>query len=288
MKGPCILTRTLSHPTVEDRVANLWQYHPRSDRHSKVSCWVVLFDLIRECPLLADQARRGKVGFGINHEMRDFTTNKKKNLDLVLCTPGTSGAVGSSGDRPPVSFRSLAAEYGMDLSPDDRQTLAGLPELYRVPVGTVHMALEAKACMTEHVKALPRLHDELNSSHLTIHGSSDHAIAAGLVVVNAAEKFLSPGKNAHENAFDEPVVTDHTQPYATERTMKKLLEIPRRTTSATNGFDAMGVVVVRMINDGSAVVVVGVPPAPQSGDIVHYDQMIRRIQSLYEAKFSSI
>lgn len=43
--------------------------------------------------------------------------------------------------------------------------LGSLPELPRAPVGAVLMALEAKAAMTEHVKALPRLYDELNSSH---------------------------------------------------------------------------------------------------------------------------
>jgi len=55
--------------------------------------------------------------------------------------------------------------------------------------------MEAKACMTAHQRALPRLYDELNSSHLTVHGAADHAIAAGFVMVNAATKFLSTDLN---------------------------------------------------------------------------------------------
>ena len=57
------------------------------------------------------------------------------------------------------------------------------------------MALEAKACMTEFGKARPRLYDELNSSHLTIHGDTNSAIAAGFALVNAAESFVSPLRN---------------------------------------------------------------------------------------------
>ena len=75
--------------------------------------------------------------------------------------------------------------------------------------------------MTAHGKALPRLHDELNSSHLTIHGASDYAIAAAFALVNAAATFVSP-------------------------------------------------------------------PAPSASDIFHYEQMVRRIQSIHEGRFANL
>jgi hypothetical protein len=281
MHGPEILVRSLSRPTVTDVYGNAWQYHSRSDTHSKIACWALLFDLIQTCPLLLDHIRTGKVGFGINHEMRDFKTARKKNLDLVLCTPGT-------GASDALDFVALAETYRVHLTPTELSALQTLPTLRRVPVGSVHVALEAKACMTEHIKALPRLYDELNSSHLAIHGAADFAIAAGFAVVNIAATFVSPGRNKHFVADGDLAVTSHRQPDVTVRTIEKLKEIPRRTQQGTEGFDALGIVVMEMRNDGSPVRIVNEAPAPTPHDVLHYDQMIRRIASLYATKFGNV
>lgn len=50
--------------------------------------------------------------------------------------------------------------------------LAALPTIREDAVGAVVGAVEATAAMTTHVKDLPRLFDELNSSQLTTHGAS--------------------------------------------------------------------------------------------------------------------
>lgn len=282
MDGPEILARSMSVPSVTDKFGNRWQYHSRSDQHSKVACWALLFDLLQHCPLLTQHIAAGKVGFGINHEMRDFKNNRSKYLDLVLCTPGTS----TGTDK--MTFVGLAQTYGVDLTPTQRAQLAQFPVLRRMPVGSVHVALEAKAAMTEHIKALPRLFDELNSSHLAIHGSADFAIAAGFAIVNYAPTFISPDRNKVDLATHAPVVTQHKQPKATERTIKKVEEIPRRTHGGAEGFDALGIVVLELKNDSSPVTIMNGPPAPAPADVWHYDQMIRRIASLYANKFGNV
>ena len=285
MDGPEILARSMSVPSVVDTQGNHWQYHSRSDQHSKVACWALLFDLMHHCPLLVQHIGLGKAGFGINHEMRDFTNNRKKDLDLVLCTPGTQ-AMNAKKDK--TNFRGLVEQYKIKLSAAQKAQLTGYPELRRVPVGSVHLALEAKAAMTEHIKALPRLFDELNSSHLAIHGSAEFAIAAGFAIVNYAATFISPDRNKVDLKHHKPVITTHNQPKATERTLEKLEEIPRRTQSGTEGFDALGIVVLKLQNDGTPVRIITAPPAPTIGDVWHYDQMIRRIASLYANKFGNV
>jgi len=274
----------LSKPGTPDQYGNVWQYHSRSDRHSKVACWGILFDLISHCRLLASHLERGVVGFGINHEMRDFKTGRKKDLDLVVCTPGTPDPRRSMTD----TLRTLVDKDGIELSDDEQAQLARYPEVRRVPVGSVHLALEAKACMTAHIKALPRLHDELNSSHAAIHGASDSAIAAGFAMVNLADEFISPGKNKFDLAIQPAAVNRHKQPNDAIRAIEKLREIPRRTRPGEDGFDALGIVVVRCRNDGSPVEIVETPPAPPPNDIFHYDAMVRRIAHQYESKFSNI
>jgi hypothetical protein len=282
MDGPDILARSMSVPQITDKFGNQWQYHSRSDQHSKVACWALLFDLLNNCPLLKQHIADKKVGFGINHEMRDFKNNRSKYLDLVICTPGTPTGASDS------TFESLAGQYHIDLTPSQKSQLSSYPALTRVPVGSVHLALEAKAAMTEHVKALPRLFDELNSSHLAIHGSADFAIAAGFAIVNFANSFVSSDRNKFPLTGTSPVVTKHSQPKATERTIRKLEEIPRRTHGGAEGFDALGIVVLELKNDGSSASILRHTPAPAPADVWHYDQMIRRIASLYANKFGNV
>lgn len=268
MHGPTILTRTLSIPAAMGPSGREWQYHGRSDRHSKVACWCILFDLLQHCSALRAQVADRQVAFGINHEMRDFRQNRKKNLDLVLCTPRDD----AKPKHP--SFKGLAEKYGIELTQQEARVLDQLPDVVAAPVGAVHLALEAKACMTEHLKARPRLFDELNSSHMTIHGDTDRALAVGFVMVNLATEFHSP-------TTATGTVTTHRQPDVTARVIEKIEELPRRSGPDQPGFDAMAIVVVDCANDGTPVKLVEHPPAPGRADIFHYDQMIQRVANQY-------
>lgn len=86
--------------------------------------------------------------------MRDYATYKKKDLDLVFARPGDGNS-----DRVGSSFKDLRLEYGISLDVGELAELDELPDIPVAPVGATQIALEAKACMTAHVKALPRLHD---------------------------------------------------------------------------------------------------------------------------------
>lgn len=279
MHGPDILVRTLSKVSRRDRFDNAWQYHSRSDHHSKVACWGVIFDLLASSALLRRQVEAGLICFGINHEMRDFVHDRKKNLDLVLCTPG--GAV----TRHTIS--SMADEYGIELTEMQRADMMALPLLRRAPVGSVVMALEAKACMTAHQRALPRLYDELNSSHLTVHGASEQAIAVGFTMVNVADRYLSPDLNKRNRAAD-PEWSTHRQPRDASLAVEKIKQLPRRGKMGDVGYDALAIVVVDFPNDGSPVHLVETSPAPQPGDIYHYDSMISRLSAAYATRFQDL
>ena len=105
----------------------------------------IVFDLMRNCALLKRHIAAGKVAFGINEEIRDFQHDRKKKLDLVLCTP----ASGRPAKRE-LTLSKMADHYEIELTASERAALAELPLLRRAPVGSVLMALEAKACMTAH------------------------------------------------------------------------------------------------------------------------------------------
>jgi hypothetical protein len=134
--------------------------------------------------------------------------------------------------------------------------------------------------MTAHVKALPRLYDELNSSQQTIRGNTESAIAVGLALVNAAPDFASPTNGGK--------VALHRQPHDTERTLAKISELRRRAKVADDGFDAIGAIVLECRNDGSPVSIVTAPPAPQATDAFHYGQMVNRIVAVIESRFGGL
>mgnify|MGYP001239255868 CR=1 FL=1 len=284
MYGPHLLVASMV-PRGTFRHGNRWQYHSRSDHHSKVACWGLLLDLMVECALLRHHAEGRHVGFGLNHEMRDFVTGRKKNLDLVLCRPRTED---EESTRRRIDFAKWAEKIGAVLNPDARAALRSLPALSESPVGAVHIAVEAKACMTEHNKARSRLYDELNSSHLTIHGNSPHALAVGLTLVNVASDFISPGRNPFDISEQEPIWNHHDQPRDAMGVIEKLHEIPRRTGDAGQGFDAFSITAVKCRNDGSPIELVTTAPAPQPGDVYNYEQMVHRLAHLYEQRFAGI
>ncbi|MBX3464906.1 MAG: hypothetical protein KF830_17190 [Planctomycetes bacterium] len=282
MHGTTILARTLTRQAFLDKqFNNVWQYHSRSDRHSKVACWGILFDLLLTSRVLSEHFQTARVAFGINHEMRDFRTGRRKNLDLVVCTPGTA----RSQSRRQVDLTGLAKSYGVVLDDAETELLAQMPPVIQADVGEVHIALEAKACMTAHRKARPRLYDELSSSHQTIHGSAANAIAAGFVMVNLSDAFISTDRNRWSLRDHPPAVTKHKQPDDAVSVIDKIREIPRRGTTNESGFDALGVVVVKCRNDGSPFEIVNAKPAVDVGDVLHYESMIRRAAKLYESRF---
>jgi hypothetical protein len=292
MNGPDIIARSISALEIPDKFNNLWQYHSQSDRHSKITCWSIMFDLLTNCPLVRQHVADGKVGFGINLTLRDFQTRRKKNLDLVIAEPAAGEKLkarrGGIIKRSIKTFADVAEEYEVKLSPAEQKQLALLPVLPLVPVGNVCVALETKAVMTAHLKALPRLHDELDSSHLTVHGHADHSVAAALVVVNFGKSFLSPKRNAFDLSRRDPIINKHNQPNDALRTIEKVVEIRRRNRPSEQGFDAMGVMLIDFKNDGSPLRIVTKSPAPQPGDPIHYSAMVQRICSQYRAKFQGL
>lgn len=293
---PDILARTLSVASSGGSKkgyahGNRWQYHSRSDRHSKIVSWGITLDLMTTCPLLREHVSDGKVCVGINHEMRDFRNHKKKNLDLVLCRSLPSGSAGGSksGKKGAVNFAQLAQGYGIQLQPNEQSALSNLPILPIANVSTVLLAIEAKAAMTEFGKALPRLKDELTASFQTIHGDTEAAIAAGIVMVNTALDFISSDRNGFDLTKYPPIITTHKAGQA-QKTISGMREIQRRSRTSDSGFDGMGILLLDCKNDGVTPVTVQTmdPKFLPVSDDFNYRRFIERLAQLYTTRFGNL
>lgn len=274
--GPSALVATLNRPRT-GKDGRSWQYHPRSDYHSKVPCLLMAVDLLLESERLRDAVASGRVACGINHVMTDHRSKRKKAFDLVFHRP-SSQSTGIAGS----SFRGLLERYAVVLTAPQRALVESVPDIpvHDVAANAVYIAFEAKACMTQYGKARPRLFDELNSSHSTIHGDTEKAIAAGFVLVNAASRFISPLRNPP--GLSSPIITVHKQPEDFRSVIQKVRELPLRSYSDEVGFDAIGIVAIECQNDGSAIRLIN-----DIGDLkdYEYESMITRVAHLFESRF---
>lgn len=274
MRGPGILARTMSIATTRGSSTRAWQYHSRSDHHSKVACWSILFDLLLECDVIQAAAKDGRIGFGINHVM---VGPINKTLDLVI-----TRVAPSRPDRPRGSFADLVDRWQIALSNDERTLLAGLPLLAQDradDVSEVAVALEAKACMTEHIKSLPRLHAEILATGYLAKRAAPQCITVSYSLVNAAMEFITPSGNGKSN--------QHNQPDDARRVVEMLdRAVPMLSESRDYGYDVVGATVVNCRNDGSPVTIIEDRRiGPSANHHLHYDRMIRSLCSQFRGRF---
>lgn len=243
-----------SNKHVDRRWGHTYLYHSRSDAHSIALCQFIRDDLVNRSELLRLHAGNGVVGYGINRRMR-FPNGKEKAIDLAI---------------------------GVPEHPADPVAEGAIPLVARI--SRLLVACEAKAVMTEHSKAKPRVYDELSSSHEIVHQGQPDAIAAGVCVVNLAGEFVSP---LRQTSVDAVIVSTHAQPRVTAEVVQHLRGLPIRDTPGQVGFDAFTTIVIETDNRTFARHV-ATPPAPQPGDKDHYQTFLERIARLYLARFATL
>lgn len=274
VRGPAILARTMSVATRRGDEDRAWQYRSRSDSHSKVACWTLLFDLLSNCDAARRQASEGRLGFRINHVM---VGPINKTLDLVVTWVAPNRALAA---RP--TFADMVIRYGIVLTRDETALLAALPRVHedtRDDISEVAVALEAKACMTEHAKSIPRLHAEILATGYLARLAAPQCITVSYNLVNAATTFVSPGKSGH--------VTHHTQPHAAMQVVEMLgRAIPLARQTPAIGYDVIGVTVLECANDGTPVTLSVGAAAPTPSDHVHYERMLVALCSEFRRRFA--
>jgi hypothetical protein len=229
-----------------------FRYHPRSNAPSLTLARLVLQDLYEAIPGLRARAQRGEAAYGVNMQFTFEGNDKAKQLDL---------AVGVPMDAP---------------------LLVGVNEIPEVKaLSRLFAGMEAKAAMTEHVGAKPRLWDELSSSHQIVHAGDQQAIAAGITVINVAKVYASP-----TNQRDPTDIhwQKHNQPHAAEDLRKHLLKLPVRNEIGQIGFDAYCTIMIDCDNIGPCTVWTE-PPAPQPGEPDEYREFVKRIAQLFARRF---
>jgi hypothetical protein len=268
MLGPDILVRTLSVPTQRGRSQRAWQYHPRSDVHSKIACWTLLLDCLISCDKLYEDGKAGRIGFAINHQM---VGPINKTLDLVL-----TRVPRNRNDRVSRrTFLEVGLSYGIVLTPDEAAQVAEFGSVYeelRDDVSEIAVAVEAKACMTKHIGALPRLHAEILATGYLAKRAAPQCTTVSYTLVNAATSFMS-----------ESAVETIRQPDSAVSVLKMLETAVPLCRDHRNllGYDAVGALSIECKNDGSPIRLASGVSAPASNSPIQYTRMIRQVCAAY-------
>lgn len=236
-------------PNPQDFISHLREegYHSRSNKHSNLFCECMVGDLLRNCPKMRARAAEGRVVYDLNFTI--LTGTSEWNVDLVL------------GEPP------------LDTSPPDPPQ----PIICTAP-STVQIAIEVKAVMTAHRKAIKNRKRDLEAHHDHVHRYSARAIAGGVLLINGADTFKSPLRSGP---------TEHRAP---EQLVKHCLEqmraVATRSSPEGTGLDAKAAVVLSMDNVHLADTrYVTTSPAPAVGDPMHYDAFIQGICNAYSERF---
>lgn len=238
------------------------QYHPRSDSHSNAVCMGVLQDLLENCPPFAERAARGEVVARLNYTV--LVRHESWNIDLAIGEPAGTPV-------PPAAGAAIRMES---------------PAL-------VQIALEAKGVMTEHGKACRNRLRDFRAFHAHAHVYNKKVVAAGLVVINAAENFWSPTRGEADITRHRNVET------LVAKTVDVFRSVPlRNSEDDPAGLEAMCAIVVEHDNllknpalppdapRHEPTRLVTRPPAPPVGDPLHYAALVRRICSAYRERWT--
>lgn len=238
------------------------QYHPRSDSHSNVICMGVLQDLLESCPPFAEKAARGEIVARLNHTV--LVRHESWNIDLAIGEPA-----------------------GAPVPPD-----AGVA-IRMEPPALVQVAVEAKGVMTEHGKARRNRLRDFGAFHAHAHVYNNKVVAAGLVVINAAENYWSPTRGAAD------VSRHRNLDVLIPKTVDVFRSVPLRNSEADGpGLEAMCAIVVEHDNlpkntalppdtpPHQPTRLLARPPAPPVGDPLHYAALIKRVCSAYRERWT--
>lgn len=106
-------------------------------------------------------------------------------------------------------------------------------------------------------------------------------------MVNISSRYLSPDLNK-TNRATHPMWSSRDQPRDAQLAVDKVRQLPRRSRTGDTGYDALSIVVVECVNDGSPVTLIEEAPSPQTGDIYHYASMIDRLSHIYATRFKDL
>ena len=236
-------------PNPQAFLAHLKQegYHSRSNKHSNCFCECLVHDLLRNCADMKEQAAAGRLVYDLNFTI--FTGTSEWNVDLVF-------------GEPPLEMQPPKPDIA----------------IVRTAPSTVQIAVEMKAVMTEHRKAIKNRKRDLEAHHDHVHRYSSRAIAGGVLLINSAPLFKSPLRS-------EP--TRHHEPgRLVKHCIDQLRAVATRTSVDSAGLDAKAAIVLDMDNmkpEGFGYA--KSPLAPAVGDPMHYDAFVQAICNLYSERF---
>ncbi len=137
--------------------------------------------------------------------------------------------------------------------------------------------------MTKHSGARKNRKRDLEAHHQHVHAYSEATIAASISLVNASDTFQS-------SLLSEPtqITTSRMTAYAkAQGVVDQVKMVAFSPHQGAQGIDAKCALVVEMdnVNLASTKYVEKAPPAPASGDPLHWDSFIHRVCERYSERF---
>ena len=227
-------------------------YHPRSDAHGRAQCQYFLDDLLHESAAIRHAGRNGDLVYQENYQVGHGGLSW--NTDLVLGAPHDPQSITYDGSRA----------------------------IGQADLADIYLAVDAKSIMTEHQKARRNRQRDINSFADIMHHHHEHALSAGIVLVNAARRFDSPLRPADEITHHANIVR------IVDEVIDMFDALDRSAGEISPNLDGGGIVVVdhtnRVEDIGRTRRITG-PPAPQPHHRARYENFVTQMAVWVETRF---
>lgn len=160
-----------------------------------------------------------------------------------------------------------------------------LPNSAKGPEDAPLFTLESTTTFAEFHKSYLRFYGELNSSHRTILGSSNNALAVRLAIVKVVEQSISPLKNPDLPLDRDVQYPEHRQSDGAQDDINMVEQLSRRTPNEGDGHEELGTIPTDHPNDGSKVTLATESPVP---DKCRYDNTVFRTVNEYDIHLRNI
>jgi hypothetical protein len=248
-------------------------YDPRSSRHSDFLSEIIVRDLVKNCPLIAQRAASGQIVANLRHHQQIGQDDWVIDVAIGTCA-------------------------GVPLPPTE--IAPGLGPIRMAPPVIIQIAIELKGVITEHGKARRNRLREFGAFHGHGHTYDPRTVVAAFLVVNSADCFYSP-LNLGKTIRSE--LNNHFNKTRTARQLaRQSIDLfraihLRHSEADAPGLEALGVIVIEHDNISyhpeptkyshlqKPTRVAPVPPSLPARDPLSYESMVQRICAHYTHRF---
>lgn len=228
-------------------------YHPQSQKDGDRLCDYFIDDLMHESEDIHQYSKQRELVYETDYDV----PYSQSNVDLVIGPPANN----------------------------PQSSLGETVKMSEAKVDDIWLAVDPKAIMTQHVKARKNRIGQLESmARDTKSEFSERTITCGIILLNMAERFDSPGRDPDEITVHPEGAPNKGLDQVIQETIDKF-----DIADTTSPLDFCGIISIEhtnLVEDVGNTTIIKQDPAPDVDEMTHYRKFVKEVSEKIEDRFS--